>query len=413
MALASVLRLLLSNGTPVAPPAGGGRILTEVYAPASPRQTELAGGVGYIGAPVVTGADLSVRLAHEATSALPSLHGLGALQLQAVLTAAARLPVQIAPTLITGLRRPMAVIAQMPSLIAHGSLRIYRLLSDLTSVAEDAIVARVNALAEALLETRLAEAGWAFDAAMILLADRITEGRRAYEQDRRNDQAAQLLGLVEADALKRPKDYLADWDAEDTAELPDDANHDQKREALIGPLGLTLVRRLTTLADHAASTDHGHASLADQMLPTLTRVYHQAFTRGARSFTPGYTPDHADVMRVARLVSQQHPYLTGLARDIGQGSLSGPQTASRLAQYGNGPVRLAFNLGRHEAMKDAGTERYTWLGEDDDGTCDLCAERIGETYTDETLPGEPGSGNFGDLCEGVCRCWLEPVEGAE
>ena len=47
-----------------------------------------------------------------------------------------------------------------------------------------------------------------------------------------------------------------------------------------------------------------------------------------------------------------------------------------------------------------GEQMITWSG----GDCALCAERDGEQYTIETLPGWPGDGFFGELCEGGPNC---------
>ena len=53
-----------------------------------------------------------------------------------------------------------------------------------------------------------------------------------------------------------------------------------------------------------------------------------------------------------------------------------------------------------------------WHTTGGEGSCDLCAERDGETYTMDTLPCWPGDGGFGEFCDGAgnCNCYLEYVE---
>ncbi len=52
--------------------------------------------------------------------------------------------------------------------------------------------------------------------------------------------------------------------------------------------------------------------------------------------------------------------------------------------------------------------KIIWHATSDD-PCDLCAERDGQEFTLDTLPGWPGDGGFGELCEGAgnCHCYLE------
>lgn len=79
------------------------------------------------------------------------------------------------------------------------------------------------------------------------------------------------------------------------------------------------------------------------------------------------------------------------------------------AVIGVGALIIANQLKRfHEHLRNAAANRKnveaTWITEDD--PCDLCAERSGRTYTLQDLPGLPGDGDFGELCEGGinCRC---------
>lgn len=58
------------------------------------------------------------------------------------------------------------------------------------------------------------------------------------------------------------------------------------------------------------------------------------------------------------------------------------------------------------------TMRIKWHTSGDGKVCELCRDRDGLIYTPATLPGFPGEGSFGQLCDGgpQCRCWLELID---
>lgn len=152
-------------------------------------------------------------------------------------------------------------------------------------------------------------------------------------------------------------------------------------------------------------TSEGHSILKDAFLG--------AFLLGARSFA-GRSP--AGVREKAApwatlTADGQRPYLSSFAGDIATGDLSDAERAARAAQYA-GQVWTGFQRGAVSAMGD--NPRVIWHAEGDATTCELCADRDGEEYTEADLPGFPGEGDFGDLCEGAanCRCWLEDVGGS-
>lgn len=106
----------------------------------------------------------------------------------------------------------------------------------------------------------------------------------------------------------------------------------------------------------------------------------------------GFLSDWADVL--------------GLSKDD-PNAQSDEGTLAQASLYGDaaGPAyEQGFGDGVTEDTPDA---VITWNSEDD--ACPLCLDRNGETYSADTLPGYPGDGSFGELCDGGpnCRCNIE------
>lgn len=146
--------------------------------------------------------------------------------------------------------------------------------------------------------------------------------------------------------------------------------------------------------------------------------------------------------QAADAVERQRPYLERFARDllgtlavVGGAGLLGARldlysktvmsayersyavTGDAASQVdasvsGDSPVTLADGT-----VVEPGTQIITWNSTNDEA-CGLCSDRNGEQYTMETLPGFPGDGGFGDLCEGGpnCLCFLtfeDATDGAK
>ncbi len=79
---------------------------------------------------------------------------------------------------------------------------------------------------------------------------------------------------------------------------------------------------------------------------------------------------------------------------------------SRLGLYGQSLRAHYEQTYGQTALKTAPKSVIKWHTLEDGVVCSLCEDRDGETYTSDTLPGWPGDGGFGELCEGGpnCRC---------
>lgn len=107
----------------------------------------------------------------------------------------------------------------------------------------------------------------------------------------------------------------------------------------------------------------------------------------------------------------QRAFLKGYATDLVSGQVSLAQADARAGLYA-GKVWTGFERGRAAVAPDG--SRIIWHT-DDDNACDLCDPRDGVEFTHDGLPGFPGDGDFGEICEGAanCRCWLEYVAAQE
>lgn len=140
----------------------------------------------------------------------------------------------------------------------------------------------------------------------------------------------------------------------------------------------------------------------------LEKAYAQAFSIGAGALT-------ASGSRWATSAADgQKKYLEGFAEQAADPSeaLSADQISSRSDLYAGG-TWAGYQRGTVAAMGSGA--RIIWHADGDAATCELCADRDGEEYNEGTLPGFPGEGGFGDLCEGAanCRCWLEEIQRDE
>lgn len=133
-------------------------------------------------------------------------------------------------------------------------------------------------------------------------------------------------------------------------------------------------------------------------------------------FAAGYGQSRAD---------GQSPYISGFADDIAAG-----MSVAMLA-YRAGLFSSSLGRGFEQGYVDQGTAVAPDDGSDDGGDgrsgpvviiwhlgdtsepCALCTDRDGQSFTPADLPGYPGDGGFGDLCEGGpnCGCTLEMVYG--
>lgn len=108
----------------------------------------------------------------------------------------------------------------------------------------------------------------------------------------------------------------------------------------------------------------------------------------------------------ARMDMYAHSAMRAYERAFGITSDAASQVASEVS--GQPPVTLDDGT-----EVPAGTQIITWNisgGE----ICQLCADRDGQQYTLDTLPGYPGDGGFGEQCDGGpnCKCYLTYEDAA-
>lgn len=114
---------------------------------------------------------------------------------------------------------------------------------------------------------------------------------------------------------------------------------------------------------------------------------------------------------------QQRTALANFASDVQAGRYTPDEAAAAIdreavsarADLYSGPVWTGQQRGAASNWPSGATIK--WHAEGDDATCDLCDQRDGQIFTPATLPGFPGEGSFGQICEGGpnCRCWLEMI----
>jgi hypothetical protein len=102
----------------------------------------------------------------------------------------------------------------------------------------------------------------------------------------------------------------------------------------------------------------------------------------------------------------QRGFLAGLLQDVTAG-LSLAAIGARLAQYA-ATLYKAYNAAYGNTVMDAHPQwQIIWELGDAKDHCGPCVDRAGQTFTLDTLPGWPGSGDFGsNVCLGGpnCRC---------
>jgi 8-oxo-dGTP pyrophosphatase MutT (NUDIX family) len=214
----------------------------------------------------------------------------------------------------------------------------------------------------------------------------------------------------------------------------------QSEEAVSGAYtSLVPAIQAATTAHHAGVTSA--AEFVKTVLAVLTAVLRAAAQHGIGDAANEYGFDASDVnvdpdaLAVAK-VKQQTSYVQKMAQDAKDGDVSDDRIAlySGLAHtvyeqafgkavHSAASQGLVSAVGSSLVSKSTGGSdpvhaddlRLIWHKRDDEA-CDLCTERNGHVYKSlADLPGWPGEGTFGQLCEGgpQCRCWVEYQNGNE
>lgn len=142
----------------------------------------------------------------------------------------------------------------------------------------------------------------------------------------------------------------------------------------------------------------------------LLVAFNSAFLLGTREMQGriGVTERRNAARWAQPTANAQAEFLTTFAKDIAGGAMTEEARDARAAMYA-GQVWTGYQRGKVTGMPD--DARIIWHSEGDGHTCSLCENRDGHTYSEDDLPGFPGEGEFGELCEGGpnCRCYLEMI----
>lgn len=187
---------------------------------------------------------------------------------------------------------------------------------------------------------------------------------------------------------------------------------------IAGRYRLLLLKYAKRLADAKASGDGSYTELQFQtdVLGLLALSYLGSYIgAGGRPTTGNGWAQEAAM--------NQAPFVANFAADIARGrydenpdntgitsgTLNEDALLGRADLYAGG-IWTGSQRGAVSGVDP--TMRIKWHTSGDNEVCELCDQRDGQIYTPATLPGFPGEGGFGVICDGgpQCRCWLETVE---
>jgi hypothetical protein len=202
----------------------------------------------------------------------------------------------------------------------------------------------------------------------------------------------------------------------------------EARDETVNKIMEDLAHKLGGLAGKLAKGDIVDMAFVDGAVDELKAAYQKALEGGGKAEYEGYELTAEDINIALQYAVQQRQYLAGLASDVmematsevGEPMLDEGQAAAlrnRLGLYAS-TAYARWEEGRlhgYKARTGDTSPRITWHTVGDSEVCELCAERDGEVYKENDLPGFPGDGGFGDLCEGAvnCRCFLSWSPGEE
>ncbi len=184
-----------------------------------------------------------------------------------------------------------------------------------------------------------------------------------------------------------------------------------RRKAAVDPIAARVAAALGAAAAAHRRDKLSSIAFVDTARRALTAGYADAYSAG---YADSGATGTADATAVAeQRAAAQEGFLHGLLQDLAAG-MSAAAIASRMGLYG-ASVNPVYEQGFGDGVAKQGDYTITWIAEGDKDTCELCDARDGQTYTRADLPGYPGDGGFGGLCEGGvnCRCQLDytPTEG--
>lgn len=159
------------------------------------------------------------------------------------------------------------------------------------------------------------------------------------------------------------------------------------------------------------AVEHALAAITNGYLHVMTAASKAAAAR----FGGAPLDDHLLDGLASQRAETQRQYLVGMARTTTEArrtSASPTWLPQRASLYGQATTPAWHQAYGQTVQADHPDYTIIWrLG--DTEHCDLCRAREDHEYTFETLPGWPGDGGFGTLCEGgqLCGCHLDYMEG--
>lgn len=235
--------------------------------------------------------------------------------------------------------------------------------------------------------------------------------------------------MISASLLPALDAFLETMDHVQCLRLQEDAAEDKRKRALL--LQQLTAQQLAELAQRLAdeNDDFSEEDFVDASSKHLGAAYLAGFLLAATRTSRG----RADTW-VAEAVDKQTPYLKGFAADVAKaakepppasadvgalgtmlGSMSLDSVEARAALYA-GPIWSGFQRGQ---VDNEDNFKFIWHAHPEDTktgeSCELCDARDGEEFDQDSLPGFPGEGDFGEICEGAgaCHCEVEILGGSE
>jgi hypothetical protein len=183
------------------------------------------------------------------------------------------------------------------------------------------------------------------------------------------------------------------------------------REASVGRLRDSLKSALIDLAmSHKGRKAASHDAFQAAVQAKIASAYSDAYVSGRQDYDPDYTtptPDTGQDIIDARVAAAAVFLVTWAMSLPSESDAATEQTAGNFAEG----VNPAYDNGTCDALvseNGADAVTITWMAEGDN-PCGLCADKDGQDYSPDALPGFPGDGDFGELCKGGpnCHCGLD------
>ena len=184
----------------------------------------------------------------------------------------------------------------------------------------------------------------------------------------------------------------------------------EHRERRLTPIQAETTGALAALVAKLRVGKVATPTFVDAVRSTMASGTSAAYTAGALDAAPDYATSAEGLAAVATRTKLQtlRGYAENLLQDV-LGGISAAAIANRLQQWG-ASLQPAYEQGYGDQQPP--DSLATWRT-DGGEICDLCQARNGQVYTPESLPGWPGDGGYGDLCEGGprCKCVLDWTTG--